>query len=219
MSTKLSTMERVDPLIDLFKKLGAVFTNNHFVYTSGFHGSVYVNKDAMYSHPMETTMICRLFAERHQHLAIDVVVGPAVGGIILAQWTAYHLTQLKGKEIKGVYTEKDANDNQIFRRGYDELVKGKKILIVEDITTTGGSIKKVISSVKKSGGKIVAVSTMVNRNPSGVNTKSLGVPFSALCTLKADSYKHTECPMCKDNIKINTKIGHGKDYLKHKDSF
>jgi len=71
--------EPVDPLLDLLKKVGAVYTNDHFVYTSGLHGSVYVNKDAMYLHPMETTMICRMFAERHKNLDIDVVVGPAVG--------------------------------------------------------------------------------------------------------------------------------------------
>jgi len=66
----------VDPLLDLLKRVGAVYTNDHFVYTSGLHGSVYVNKDAMYLHPMETTMVCRLFAERHQDYDLDVV-GPS----------------------------------------------------------------------------------------------------------------------------------------------
>jgi orotate phosphoribosyltransferase len=205
--------EQVDPLLDLLKKVGAVYTNDHFVYTSGLHGSVYVNKDAMYLHPMETTMICRVFAERHQFDDINVVVGPAVGGIILAQWTAYHLTQLKGREVSGVYTEKDDEGNQVFRRGYGELVKGKNVLIVEDITTTGGSVKKVLDSVRGAGGNIIAVSTMVNRNPDGVNSQSLGVRFSALCTLKAEAYKPEECPLCERKVPINTRVGHGKDFL------
>lgn len=206
-------LEQIDPLLHLLQKISAVYTNDHFVYTSGLHGSVYINKDAVYLHPIETTMVCRLFAERYQNHDIDVVVGPAVGGIILAQWTAYHLTQLKGKEIHGVYTEKDDKGNQIFRRGYGELVKGKKVLIVEDITTTGGSIKKVIESVKKAKGKLVAASTVINRNPKGVNSVTLGVPFSALCVLEAESYNPSTCPLCVDKIKINTKVGHGKDFL------
>lgn len=204
----------VDPLLDLFRKVGAVYTDSHFVYTSGLHGSVYVNKDAIYLHPMETTMICRLFAERYQHYDIDVVVGPAVGGIILAQWTAYHLTQLKGKEINGVYTEKDSEGNQIFERGYGELVRGRKVLIVEDITTTGGSVRKVIDSVKKAKGKVIAVSTMVNRNPKGMNSKSLKIPFSALCTLETKAYQAKTCPLCKNKIPVNIKVGHGKYFLK-----
>lgn len=207
--------DQVDPLLDLLKKVGAVYINDHFVYTSGLHGSVYVNKDAMYLHPMETTMVCRLFAERHQDYDMDVVAEPAVGGIILAQWTAYHLTQLKSREISGVYTEKDNGDNQVFRRGYGELVRGKKVLIVEDITTTGGSVKKVVDAVNGAGGRVIAVSTMVNRNPEGVNSESLGVRFSALCTLRAEAYKPEECPLCESEIPINIKVGHGKDFLKH----
>ncbi len=175
----------VDPVIDLLKKVKAIYTDDHFVYTSGKHGSVYVNKDAMYQHPQETTLICRLFAERYQDYDLDIVVGPAVGGIILAQWTAYHLTELKRKEVLGVYTEKDAHKNQIFTRGYDLLVKNKKVLIVEDVTTTGGSVKTVIHSVQKAGGKVVAVGVMVNRDPKNVNSKTIGASFSALCTLEA----------------------------------
>lgn len=199
--------------LDLLKRVGAVYTNDHFVYTSGLHGSVYVNKDAMYQHPMETTMVCRMFAERHQSLDIDVVVGPAVGGIILAQWTAYHLTQLKGREISGVYTEKNEEDNQVFRRGYGELVRGRNVLIVEDITTTGGSVRKVIDSVNEAGGKIIAVSSMVNKNPNGVNSRILKVPFSALCTLQVEAFKQEDCPMCESNVPINLKVGHGRKFV------
>jgi len=205
--------ELVDPVLDMLKKVGAVYTNDHFVYTSGKHGAVYVNKDAMYLHPIETTLISRLFAERYQRDEVDVVVGPAVGAIVLSQWTAYHLTQLKSKEVLGVYTEKDKEDNQILRRGYAEIVKGRNCLIVEDVTTTGGSIVKVINTVIHSGGNVIAASSMVNRNPDEVNSTFLGVPFSSLCTLKADAYEENECLLCQDNIPINTKVGHGKDYL------
>ena len=207
----------VDPLLDLLKKVGAVYTNDHFVYTSGKHGSVYINKDAMYQHPGETTLICRMFAERYQDVDIDVVVGPAVGGIVLSQWTAYHLTQLKGKEVTGVFTEKDTTNNQIFTRGYDALVKNKKILGVERIRRTGGSVKKVVASVKNAGGKVVAVVVMVNRNTKNVTTDTIGAPFSALCTLEADAYEEKNCPLCKKKIPINMMVGHGKKYLDSKE--
>ncbi|MBI5614508.1 orotate phosphoribosyltransferase [Candidatus Gottesmanbacteria bacterium] len=203
----------VDPVLDLLKKVKAVYIDDHFVLTSGKHGSVYVNKDAMYQHPQETTLVCRMFAERFQDTDIDVVVGPAVGGIVLAQWTAYHLTQLKGKEVLGVYTEKDADKNQVFTRGYDVLVKNKKILVVEDIATTGGSVIKVIDSVRRAGGKVVAVVVMVNRNPDMVTSETIGAPFSALCVLKAEAFDEKDCPMCKEGLPINTTVGHGKKYL------
>jgi len=199
----------VDPVVDLLKRVKAIYTDDHFVYTSGKHGSVYINKDAMYQHPQETTLVCRLFAERHQDLDIDVVVGPAVGGIVLAQWTAYHLTELKGKEVIGAFTEKDARENQVFRRGYDGLVKNKKVLVVEDVTTTGGSVRKVIRSVRRAGGRVIAVCSMVNRDSEHVTTKTIDAPFSSLCIVEANAFTPHLCPMCKKHIPINRTIGHG----------
>jgi orotate phosphoribosyltransferase len=203
----------VDPVIDLLKKVHALYTDDHFVYTSGKHGSVYVNKDAIFQHPQQTTLICRMTAERYQDYDIDAVVGPAIGGIVLSQWTAYHLTQLKGKEVLGLYTEKDAQKNQVFTRGYDELVKNRKVLIVEDTTTTGGSVKKVIDTVRSTGGKVIAVCVMVNRDPINVTSEFIGAPFSALCELPTESYDAKECPFCLQGRPVNTQIGHGKKYL------
>src|SRR3990172_112591 len=94
-------------VIDIIKKVGAVLTNDHFVYTSGKHGSVYINKDAVYPHTKETSEIGRMFAEKFRDLEIDVVAAPAVGGTILSQWTAYHLSEITVKDILSVYTEKD----------------------------------------------------------------------------------------------------------------
>lgn len=206
----------ISPVIDLLKKVHAIYIDDHFVYTSGKHGSVYVNKDAMFQHPAETTLICKMIAERYQDYDIDAVVGPALGGIVLAQWTAYHLSDLKGKEVLGVYTEKDKDGNQVFTRGYDQLVKNKKVLIVEDVTTTGGSVKKVIDSARNAGAKVIGVCVMLNRNPKTVSSETLGAPFSSLATLEADAYDPKKCPLCKKGIPINTNVGHGKKYLEAK---
>ena len=200
-------------IIDILKQVGAVITDSHFVYTSGKHGSVYINKDAVYPHTKETSDVGKMMAEKFAAADIDVVVGPALGGIILSQWTAYHLSQLKGKEILGVYTEKDAESNQILRRGYDQLVKGKKVLVVEDLTTTGGSVRKVVDNVTAAGGNVIGVCVMVNRDPENVTETVVGAPLTVLGVLKADAFDEANCPLCKTNVPININVGHGKKYL------
>ena len=200
-------------VVTILKKVGAVITDDHFVYTSGKHGEVYINKDALYPHTKETSQVCRTMAKIYKNKKVEVVVGPALGGIILSQWIAHHLSKIKGKEILGIYTEKDEKSNQVFRRGYDKLVKGKKVLVVEDLTTTGGSVKKAVDSVKAAGGKVIGVCVMVNRDPENVNSELMGVPFTAVGVLKAEAFDEKDCPFCKENRPINTTVGHGKQYL------
>lgn len=207
-------------IVEILKKIGAVITDSHFVYTSGKHGSVYINKDALYPHTEETSRVGELFAQKYKDLDIEVVVAPAVGGTILSQWTAYHLSILRQKEVLSAYTEKDkgttasaSGSEQIFRRGYDKIVKGKRALVVEDLTTTGMSVKKVVEAVKKAEGIVVAVGVMINRDPEHVNARSLGFTFDALGVILAQAYNESECPLCKKNIPINTEFAHGKEYL------
>lgn len=203
-------------VLDILKKVGAILTNDHFVGTSGLHMPTYINKDTLYPHTEETSQMGMLFAKRAKDLDIDVVVGPAIGGIILSTWTAYHLSSLKNKEVLGVYTEKDENSNQIFKRNYDKLVKDKNVLVIEDLTTTGGSVKKVVDTVKHAGGRVVAAIAMVNRNPKQVNGDTIGVPFMALAELPVETYTAERCPLCKAGKPINTTVGHGKKFLEGK---
>lgn len=212
-------------VVEILKKIGAVITDDHFVYTSGKHGSVYINKDALYPHTRETSRVGELFAQKYKDADIEVVAAPAVGGTILSQWIAYHLSRLKQKEILSTYTEKDkgttataAESEHIFRRGYDKIVKGKRVLVIEDLTTTGISVKKVVAAVKKAGGTVMAVCVMVNRDPEHVNSQTLGVPFDSLGILPAEAYDEVKCPLCKQNVPVNTEIGHGKEYLAKKRS-
>lgn len=205
-------------VIEMLKKAGAVIIDSHLVYTSGKHGSVYVNKDALYPHTESSSRIGELFAESHKDLDIDVVCAPALGGIILSQWTAFHLSKLKGKEILGVYTEKDAEKKQVFTRGYDKFVAGKNVLVIEDLITTGGSVLNVVNTVKNAGGNVVAVAVMVNRDPENVNSEMMGVPFSSLAVLKAEAWDEADCQLCKTGVPINTTVGHGKKYLEAKTS-
>jgi orotate phosphoribosyltransferase len=203
-------------VISILKKVQAVLTDGHFVYTSGKHGSVYVNKDAVYPHTQEASKIGKLFADKFKNKNIDVVAAPALGGIILSQWTAYHLSKLKKKEVLGIYTEKNAENGQIFTRGYDKLVKGKNVLVIEDLTTTGGSVRKVVDTVKAAGGKVVGIGVMINRDPKNVTAEVVGGPFISLGILKAEAFDEKKCPLCKKGIPININAGHGKKYLEAK---
>lgn len=203
-------------IFDIFKKTNAIITDSHIVYTSGKHGSIYINKDAVYPHTQLAAKVGKMFAEKFKNKAIDIVVSPALGGIILSQWTAYYLSKLKGKEVLGLYTEKTPEKNQIFTRGYDKLIKDKNVLVVEDVTNTGGSVKKVLDSVRQGGGSVVGLGVMLNRDPDNINSKTMGVPFYPLGQMKVMSYEKNDCPLCKKNIPINTSVGHGKKYLSSK---
>ncbi|MFA5791719.1 MAG: phosphoribosyltransferase family protein [Candidatus Paceibacterota bacterium] len=204
----------MNEIIEILKKVGAVIENDHFVGTSGLHFGTYINKDFLYVHTEETSNICKMMAEQQKDKKIDIVVGPALGGIILSQWVAYHLSKFSGQEVLGVYTEKTPEGGQSFTRGYDKFVKDKKILIVEDLTTTGGSVKKVIEAVKNAGGDLIGISVMVNRNPKLVSGEIFGVPFQSLGQYEIPTYEKKDCPMCKAGIPMNTKVGHGKKFFR-----
>jgi orotate phosphoribosyltransferase len=128
---------------------------------------------------------------------------------------AYHLGQIKGKPILSVYAEKDV-DNQDYRRGYDALIKDKKVLVVEDLTTTGGSVRKVVDRVKEAGGEVVGVVVMVNRDPVQVTEDVVGAPLVSAGILRAEAFAVEDCPLCKKGVPINTEVGHGREYLKGK---
>lgn len=166
-----------------------------------------------------------MFAAKFKKKNIHVVAAPAIGGTLLSQWTAYYLSKLKHKDILAVYTEKNkgttataAESEQIFRRGYDKYLKGKNVLVLEDLTTTGLSVKKTIEAVKKAGGKVVAVGVMFNRDPKHIDSDFIGAPFTALQDFVAKAYSPEDCPLCKKGVPINTKVGHGKEFLEHKKS-
>ncbi|HEX7041774.1 MAG TPA: phosphoribosyltransferase family protein [Patescibacteria group bacterium] len=206
----------------ILKKIGAIITNDHFVYTSGKHGSVYIRKDKLYPYTRLTSKVCKMIAQNTKDLKIDVVVGPSLGGIILSQWTAYHLSRLTKKEVLSVFTEKSYDDKekfdrpQLLKRGYDQLVKGKRVLVVEDLTTTGMSVKKVVDRVKEAKGKVVGVYVLLNRNPKGVNRKLMNTTFKSLCVFEAEAWEEKDCPLCRKNVPVNTTVGHGKEFLAKK---
>ena len=203
----------INEVIDILKKVGAILSDGHFVGASGLHFDTYINKDFLYPHTKETSRVCRLFAEKYKDADIEVVVGPALGGIVLSEWTAHHLSEIYGKEVLGIYTEKSQDSEQMFTRGYEKYVKeGKRVLLVEDIVTTGGSILKSIKAVKEAGGNVIGACAIVNKSRD-LDKSIFGVPFDTLTDLFVTTYTRETCPLCKSNIPINTNVGHGKEYL------
>jgi orotate phosphoribosyltransferase len=185
---------------------GAVIRDGHVVYTSGRHGSAYVNKDAVYPHTERVRELCGLLAEAGRPLGADVVCGPAMGGIILAQWTGHHLG------LPAVYAEKATEGGMVLRRGYDRLVHGRRVLVVEDVVNTGGSLADTIRAVRAAGGTVVGAVALCNRG--GVTAAALDVPaLHALVELSLESWTAEECPLCRRGVPIDTTVGKGREFL------
>jgi len=199
----------------MFSDVGAIVTGSHFVYTSGRHSSVYINKDALYLHTHIISQLCQRMTQPYAPDEIDVVVGPVLGGIVLSQWTTHALnTKRTVGETLAVYAEKEAGSDHAFAfyRGYDKHIPGKNILIVEDILTTGGSVRRVVELIRKHGGNVVGVSALCNRGK--VRPEDMGdVPISTLITLDLETYTEEDCPFCEQHIPINTDVGKGRMFL------
>ena len=204
-------------VLQVLANVGAVIANSHIVYTSGKHGTAYVNKDAVYPHTKETSDLCRAIAEQFADESVEVVIAPAIGGVILSQWIAHHLSEITRREVFGVYAEKaESGDTFIIKRGYDKLVAGKNVLVVEDVLTTGGSAKKVVEATRALGGNIVGLGILCNRG--GITPQDVADPpkLFALVNVKLDAWDEAECPLCAKSVPINTDVGKGREYLARK---
>lgn len=202
-------------VLRVLQDVGA-FRAGHFVFTSGLHADTYINKDALYPHVKAVSQLCKEMATRFANDNIEAVIGPAYGAIILSTWTAHHLTEMRGRDVYGVYADKMADGDLAIRRGYDKLISGKRTLIVEDLTTTGGSIRKVVEAARAAGADPVGAVAICNRGE--VTKEAVGDPprFESLVNVHLDQWSMEECELCKNNIPVNTDIGHGAEFLRDK---
>src|SRR5947209_18109673 len=125
-----------DPkIMQMFADVGAIVTDSHFVYSSGRHSSVYVNKDALYLHTDVISALCQEMARPYDADQIDVVVGPVLGGIVLSQWVAHHLsTRRSHDETLAVYADNEGDGpdkSSVVRRRYDSCIAENDILVHE----------------------------------------------------------------------------------------
>ncbi len=194
---------------DILVRYKAIITNDHILYTSGKHGAEYVNKDAIYPRTEAVSRLCEIIAEQFIKDQVDVVLAPAVGGVVLTQWTAYHLQKKTGKEVLAAYAEKQSDGEFALKRGYGALVEGKNILVVEDILNTGGSAKKVVELVQDNLGIIVGLAVICNRG--GVKPDDVGyVPrIFSLVDIDFKAFDAADCPLCKKGIPLSMEYGKG----------
>ena len=195
MSDAMTEKEVEDLLIET-----SAIMEGHFLLTSGLHSPRYVEKFNVLQKPVYTEKLCRAMAEKFKDANIETVVGPVTGGILLAHETG------KALGTRAIFTERE-NGKMTFRRGFT-LHEGERVLIVEDIVTTGGSIREVIDVVKEHGGIPVAVSMLVDR--SGGKATFGDVPSTALLHMNVQTYKPEECPLCKAGIPMTKRGRTGK---------
>ena len=183
----------------MLEETGAIM-NGHFLLTSGLHSPHYVEKFNVLQHPEYTEKLCQAMAEKFKDANIETVVGPMTGGILLAHETG------KALGTRAIFTER-VDGHMTFRRGFS-LHEGERVLIVEDIVTTGGSIREVIDVVREFGGVPVAVSMLVDR--CGGKVSFGDVPYTALLHLNVEAYKPENCPLCQKGIPLTKRGRTGK---------
>lgn len=170
---------------EILEKTG-VLQSGHFLLNSGKHSNKYIQCAKVFQHPDISVEISKYLAEKYDGYDIDIVIGPALGGIILAYEVARQL------EVSALFAERE-NGIMTLRRGF-EIKPGSRVLVVEDVITTGRSVKEVIDVVRSAGGEVVGIAGVVDRSGSKV---LFDVPFKSAIKVDINTFEPEECPMCK----------------------
>ena len=180
-SSSLPPME----LLEIFKKREALLTG-HFLLTSGLHSGMYLQCALALQHPEVAGRIGAAMAEMFSDAKPDCVVGPAIGGIVIAQEVGRALG------VRAMFCEREG-DSMTLRRGFS-VAEGERALVVEDIITTGGSVQEAVDALVAMGADVVGVGVIIDRSGGGA---SFSVPFKSLMTMKIETFKEEECPLCR----------------------
>jgi len=177
-----------DQIKEIFLKADA-FLEGHFLLSSGLHSPYYLQCARVLQYPDYAETLCRELARRIKELGVefDLVIAPAIGGIIVSYETARHLG------VRGIFAER-VEGKLTLRRGF-EIKPGERAVVVEDVVTTGKSTRETIEVVKAHGGRVVAVGSLVDRSGGKVD---FGVPFTTLWRLEVPVYQPENCPLCKE---------------------
>ena len=176
---------------EIFRKSGAIL-KGHFLLASGVHSPTYWEKFKVLQSPNFTEQLCRMITSHFQKQNIQVVAGPTTGGIILAFEAARQLG------TRGIFAEKESATERAFRRGFS-INPGERVLIVDDILTTGSSIRQVMAAVAKQGGTVIGIGVLVDRSEQEVE---FGVPLFSCLRSITPTYTPQDCPLCAKNIPL-----------------
>lgn len=177
-------------VLNIFKQAGALL-EGHFLLTSGLHSPVYWEKFRVLQYPKLAAQLCTIIAKYYEKQNIQVVVGPTTGGIILAFEVARQLG------VRSAFAEKEGN-TRVLRRGFT-ITEGERVLIVDDILTTGGSVIEVIKAVKSLEADIIGIGVMVDRSNEDLD---LGSPLFSCYKSPASTYTPESCPLCAKGIPL-----------------
>jgi orotate phosphoribosyltransferase len=176
----------------VFREAGAL-REGHFILASGRHSPLYLEKFQVLQHPADTERLCAAIAFWARSLGVDTVAGPTTGGIILAHEVARQLG------VRAIYAERrDGVPGREFRRGF-AVAPGERVLVVDDIMTTGGSVQETIAAVRGAGGTVAGASVLVDRSGGAAE---LDVPVHSLWGLEIPTYAPAECPLCAKGIPV-----------------
>ncbi len=181
-------------ILDIFKETEGIL-KGHFQLASGRHSDTYMQCAKLFMYPDKTKILVSELCKKLTDLKIDVVASPAVGGIIMGYETAAQLN------VRNIFVER-IDGVMTLRRGFT-VKKGEKVLVVEDVVTTGGSVKEVIALLEEMGADVVAVASIVDRSNGKVD---FGREYRALLSMEVVSYEKDECPLCKQGLPV-TKPG------------
>jgi orotate phosphoribosyltransferase len=176
---------------EIFKKSGAVL-EGHFLLTSGRHSPVYWEKFKVLQFPDYTAQLCGMIADHFRKQQIQLVAGPTTGGIILAFEVARQLG------VRGIFAEKTGEKERAFRRGFT-VNPGERVLVVDDILTSGGSIREVMAAVAGLGGKTIGVGVLVDRSEQKID---FGVPLFSCLRSATITYSPSDCPLCAAKVPL-----------------
>ncbi|HEX74123.1 MAG TPA: orotate phosphoribosyltransferase [Dehalococcoidia bacterium] len=181
-------MESVE---EIFQKAGAIL-KGHFLLASGVHSPTYWEKFQVLQFPSYTEQLCHIITTHFQKQGIQVVAGPTTGGIILAFEVARQLG------VRGIFAEKEGNTERAFKRGFS-ISPGERVLIVDDILTSGNSIGEVMAAVTKQGGIVVGIGVLVDRSEQELE---FGVPLFSCHRVLTPTYSPPDCPLCAAQIPL-----------------
>ncbi|MFB0559319.1 MAG: orotate phosphoribosyltransferase [Dehalococcoidales bacterium] len=184
-------MRLINSVEEIFEKSGAIL-KGHFLLASGLHSPIYWEKFRVLQFPHYTEQLCRMIATHFLKQGIQVVAGPTTGGIILAFEVARQLG------VHGIFAEKEGTSERAFRRGFS-INPGERVLIVDDILTTGSSIREVMAAVNKQGGIVVGIGILVDRSEQSVD---FGVPLFSCHRVITPTYTPQDCPLCAAQIPL-----------------
>ena len=185
-------------LLNLLRETGAML-DGHFLLTSGRHSNVYIEKFRILENPDSLYQVCGAMADIVKEKNVDIVLGAAIGGILISGGVGQHL------EKKHIFAERIKGKMEL-RRGFF-ISKGERVAIVEDIITTGGSVFELINLVEELSAEIIHVVNLVDRSTEGID---FGYPATALLNLPSESYNTSNCPQCKQGIPITERGRTGK---------